>query len=87
MPPPFRHMTPLTADEVGRAVVVAVRRGRRRVVLPRTANMLLLGEALSPRIGDLIATALTRRRVAGLLRMSRGRTYHQMIAGGSRLAP
>ncbi|GAA1203625.1 SDR family oxidoreductase [Pseudonocardia alaniniphila] len=80
MPPPFRHMTPLSPDDVARAVVMAVRRGRRRVVVPRTANMLLLGEALSPRIGDSIATALTLRPIAGLLGMSRGRTYHETIA-------
>ncbi|MGI5405279.1 SDR family NAD(P)-dependent oxidoreductase [Streptomyces chartreusis] len=81
MPPPFRHMTPLSAHDVARAVVAAVRQGKRRVVLPRMANMLLLGEALSPRIGDLIATALTRRRIARLLRMSGGKTYHETIAG------
>jgi NADP-dependent 3-hydroxy acid dehydrogenase YdfG len=79
MPPPFRHMTPLSSEDVGRSVVDAVRRGTRRVVLPRTANMLLLGEALSPRIGDAIAAALTRRPVARLLGMSRGRTYHETI--------
>ncbi|WP_433283895.1 SDR family NAD(P)-dependent oxidoreductase [Pseudonocardia sp. CA-142604] len=80
MPPPFRHMTPLSSDDVARAVVIAVRRGKRRVVLPRTAGMLLLGEALSPRIGDSIATALTLRPIARLLRMSRGKTYHETIA-------
>src|SRR5581483_11665621 len=80
MPPPFRHMTPLTSDAVGRAVVSAVRWGRRRVVLPRTANMLLLGEAFAPRIGDLIATALAHRLIARLLRMSRGTTYHETLA-------
>ncbi|GLW12282.1 oxidoreductase [Microtetraspora sp. NBRC 13810] len=79
MPPPFRHMTPLSSEAVARAVVAAVRRGKRRVVLPRTANMLLLGEALSPRIGDLIATALTLRPIARLLGMSRGKTYHETI--------
>lgn len=80
MPPPFRHMTPLSSEEVGRSVVAAVRRRTPRVVLPRTANMLLLGEAFSPRIGDLIASALTRRGVARLLGMSRGRTYHETIS-------
>ncbi|MFD8334850.1 SDR family NAD(P)-dependent oxidoreductase [Streptomyces solisilvae] len=80
MPPPFRHMTPLSSEDVARAVVVAVRRRRRRVVLPRTANMLLLGEALSPRVGDVIATALTRRPIARALGMSRGKTYHETIA-------
>ncbi|MFE1957042.1 SDR family NAD(P)-dependent oxidoreductase [Streptomyces sp. NPDC059479] len=79
MPPPFRHMTPLSSEDVARAVTKAVRRGKRRVVLPRTANMLLLGEALSPRIGDLIATALTQRPIARLLGMSRGKTYHETI--------
>lgn len=79
MPPPFRHMTPLSVDAVARAVVSAVRHGKRRVVLPRTANMLLLGEAVSPRIGDLIATALTRRPFARALGLSRGRTYHETI--------
>ncbi|MDX3076692.1 SDR family oxidoreductase [Streptomyces sp. MI02-7b] len=81
MPPPFRHMTPLSADAVARAVVAAVAKGKRRVVLPRMANMLLLGEALSPRIGDLIATALTKQRIARLFRMSNGKTYHETIAG------
>jgi NADP-dependent 3-hydroxy acid dehydrogenase YdfG len=80
MPPPFRHMTPLSSDEVARAVVAAVRRRRRRVVLPRTAHMLLLGEALSPRVGDLIATALTVRPIARVVGMSRGKTYHDTIS-------
>ena len=80
MPPPFRHMTPLTADDVAGAVVAAVRHRKRRVVLPRPANTLLLGEALSPRLGDVIATALTRRPIAKLFGMSRGLTYHASLA-------
>jgi NADP-dependent 3-hydroxy acid dehydrogenase YdfG len=80
MPAPFRHMTPLSPEDVGRSVVDAVRQGKRRVILPRTANMLLLGEALSPRVGDLIAWALTKRQIARLLRMSRGSTYHEAIS-------
>jgi NAD(P)-dependent dehydrogenase (short-subunit alcohol dehydrogenase family) len=79
LPPPFRHMTPLSADDVARGVLHAVRRGKRRVVLPRRANSLLLGEALSPRLGDLIATALSTRSVASLLGLSRGQTYHEAI--------
>ncbi|MFD3482254.1 SDR family NAD(P)-dependent oxidoreductase [Streptomyces sp. NPDC058665] len=80
MPPPFRHMTPLSSQDVAVAVVAAVRHNRRRVVLPRTANMLLLGEALSPRVGDLIATALTHRQVARVLGLARGKNYHQTLA-------
>ncbi|MBX7555332.1 SDR family NAD(P)-dependent oxidoreductase [Streptomyces sp. NPDC004232] len=79
MPPPFRHMSPLSPDDVGRAVVAAARHGRRRVVLPGMAGMLLLGEAVSPRIGDLIATALTKRPIARALGMSGGQAYHEML--------
>ena len=80
MPPPFRHMTPLSADDVARAVIAAVTRRKRRVVLPRPANTLLLAEALAPRLGDLVATALTRRPIAKMAGMSRGSTYHATLA-------
>ena len=83
MPPPFRHMTPLSSEDVARAVVSAVRRGKRRVVLPRPASVLLLGEAFSPRIGDLIASALTHRWIARAAGMSHGKTYHQIISNGA----
>ena len=80
MPPPFRHMTPLSSEKVAAAVVSGVMRRRRRVVLPWQAHMLLLGEALSPWLGDLIALALTVRFVARLLGMSSGQTYHDTLA-------
>jgi short-subunit dehydrogenase len=79
MPPPFRYMTPIAAEVVAQAVVKAARAGTRRVVLPRTANMLLLGEALSPWLGDLIAQALAVKPIARLLGMSRGQTYHEVV--------
>ncbi|CAN5582467.1 hypothetical protein BH11ACT6_BH11ACT6_12570 [soil metagenome] len=80
MPLPFRRMTPLTPDDVGRAVVAAARRGTPRVVLPRQATLLLLGEAVSPRIGDLVALALSKPLFARIIRMNNGTTYHQAIA-------
>jgi NADP-dependent 3-hydroxy acid dehydrogenase YdfG len=83
MPPPFRHMTPLSSDDVARAVVAAVRHDKARVVLPRMANMLLLGEALSPRLGDLIATGLAQKPIAKLFGLSRGKTYHETISSGA----
>ena len=64
-------------------MVTAVRRGKRRVVLPRPASVLLLGEAFSPRIGDLIASALTHRWIAWAVGMGRGKTYHQIISNGT----
>jgi hypothetical protein len=74
-------MTPLSSEAVAEAVVKAVRSGARRVVLPRTANMLLLGDALSPWIGDIIAKALTVKSIARLLGMNDGKTYHETILG------
>jgi short-subunit dehydrogenase len=85
MPPPFRHMTPLRPDKVAAAVISAVDRRRRRIVLPWQAHMLLLGEALSPWLGDLIARALTVRFIARLLGVSHGTTYHDTLP--SRSAP
>jgi NAD(P)-dependent dehydrogenase (short-subunit alcohol dehydrogenase family) len=82
MPPPFRHMTPLASEAVARAVVTAVRRGAPRVVMPGPAKLLLLGEAFSPRIGDLMASALAQRSFIRLVGMSRGKTYHQTIGVG-----
>ena len=81
MPAPFRHMTPLSSEYVGDAVVRAVGNGRSRLIMPRVANLLLLGEALSPRIGDAIAKALTIKPIAWSLGMYRGRTYHQLVPG------
>jgi NAD(P)-dependent dehydrogenase (short-subunit alcohol dehydrogenase family) len=79
MPAPFAHMTPMSSRYVGHAVVSAVRRGKRRLIMPRMANMLLFGEALSPRIGDLIAKALSIKPIAWSLGMYRGKTYHQLL--------
>ena len=79
MPPPFRRMTPITPEAVARAAVAAVRRGTPRVVVPAVPGLLLLGEALSPRLGDAIARALARGWLARLLGMSRGRTYHEIL--------
>jgi NADP-dependent 3-hydroxy acid dehydrogenase YdfG len=81
IPAAFQYMTPLSSEAVAEAVVKAVRSGARRVVLPRTANMLLLGDALSPWIGDIIAKALTVKSIARLLGMSDGKTYHETILG------
>jgi hypothetical protein len=50
------------------------------VVLHWQAKLLLLGEALSPWLGDQIARALTVRFVARLLGMSRAPTYHDTLA-------
>ena len=74
MPPPFRHMTPMSPDYVGNTVAEAVLRRTSRVVLPPMANMLLLGQALSPVLGDAIAYALTVPAIAKILGLSGANT-------------
>ncbi|WP_374023745.1 hypothetical protein [Mycobacterium sp. HNNTM2301] len=76
-----RYLTPLSADDVARAVVTAVRRGKRRLVLPPIVTVLLVTEAVSSSLGDLIITLLARNRWFGqAMGLSRGRTYHQAIS-------
>jgi short-subunit dehydrogenase len=79
MPPPFRHLTPLKAERVARDIADGVARGRARLILPRRANMLLLGDALSSRLGDSIARALAQGFLARVLLLSSGKTYHEAI--------
>jgi NAD(P)-dependent dehydrogenase (short-subunit alcohol dehydrogenase family) len=79
MPPPFRYLTPLTAERVAREVADGVERGRTRVVAPRSANMLLLGDAVSSHLGDWIADALAQGWLARILLLSSGKTYHEAI--------
>jgi hypothetical protein len=83
MPPAFRYLTPLSIDDVARATVSAVRRRKRRVVVPRIVNLLLLAEAFSSRIGDLIITGLTHRWFAWAIGLNRGKTYHQSISNST----
>ncbi|OBI14258.1 hypothetical protein A5714_13900 [Mycobacterium sp. E2462] len=81
MPPAFRYLTPLSVDDVARAVVSAVRRGKRRIVIPRIVTLLLVTEAVSSRLGDLIIEGLARHRWFGwVLGLSRGQTYHQSLS-------
>ncbi|MGH8612511.1 MAG: SDR family NAD(P)-dependent oxidoreductase [Gammaproteobacteria bacterium] len=60
MPPPFRAMTPRTPEFVATGILNAVCKRQARVVLPSPPRMLLLGDALSPHIGDLIVRLLSR---------------------------
>lgn len=81
MPPAFRYLTPLTVDDVSRAVVAAIRRGKRRVVIPKIVTLLLVAEAISSRAADLFLVGLGRYRWFGwAVGLSRGQNYHQSIS-------
>jgi NADP-dependent 3-hydroxy acid dehydrogenase YdfG len=75
MPPPFRAMTPRTPEFVAAGIVNAVSKQQPRVVMPAPPHMLLLGDALSPHIGDLIVRLLSKPLFSYLVGMYRGRVY------------
>ncbi|MEU2358198.1 SDR family NAD(P)-dependent oxidoreductase [Streptomyces misionensis] len=79
IPPAFRYIAPMTADQVALAVVSAVRHNKRRVILPRIVNLLMLAQALSPRFGDLIVRALAVRHVAKLMGLGNGTTFQEVV--------
>jgi NADP-dependent 3-hydroxy acid dehydrogenase YdfG len=75
MPPPFRKMTPISAESVADAVVGAVRRRAERVVVPSPPSRLLLADAISARLGDRIVRLMSNPTFARLIGMYRGSTY------------
>jgi len=75
MPPPFRAMTPRTPEFVAAGVVNAVHKRPPRVVLPSPPHMLLLGDAVSPHVGDLIVRLLSKPAFSYLVGMYRGHVY------------
>jgi len=81
MPPPFRAMTPRTPEFVAAGIVEAVYKRPPRVVLPAPPHMLLLGDALSPHVGDLIVRLLSKPAFSYLVGMYRGRVYEHHPSG------
>ncbi len=78
MPPFFRTLSPIPAEEVAAAVLDGIARNRSRVVVPFQPTFLMLAEALSPRLGDLAMRALQVKTIARLLGTYRGSVYqHQ----------
>ena len=75
MPPPFRAMTPRTPEFVAAGIVNALSKQQPRVVLPAPPHILLLGDALSPHIGDLIVRLLSKPLFSYVVGMYRGRVY------------
>ena len=80
MPPPFQAMTPRTAGFVAAGILNAVYKRQARVVLPAPPRMLLLGDVLSPHLGDLIVRLLSKPVFSYLIGMYRGRVYEHRPA-------
>ena len=75
MPPPFRRFTPIPVQQVGKAVVEGVYQNRPRIIVPFQPKLMLIADAISPKIGDLVVRLLPNKVFAFLLRSYRGKVY------------
>ncbi|MCH7517669.1 MAG: SDR family oxidoreductase [Candidatus Dadabacteria bacterium] len=78
MPPPFRGITPISVESVAKAVVNGVYYNQARIIVPFQPKLLLLADAISPRIGDLIVKLLSNKVFSRLLGTYSGRLYHEI---------
>lgn len=75
MPPPFRRFTPIPVERVASAVLKGIEKNRPRIVVPFQPKMLLLADAISPRLGDLVVRLLQNKLFATLIGTYKGRLY------------
>ena len=75
MPPPFRRFTPIPVEAVGRAVLDGIYHNRPRIIVPFQPKLMLLADAISPKIGDLVVRLLPNKVFAFLFRSYKGRLY------------
>lgn len=78
MPPPFRGMTPISVDSVANAVVNGVYYNQARIIVPFQPKLLLLADAISPHLGDLVVKLLSNKVFSRLLGTYRGKLYHEI---------
>lgn len=71
-PAPFRYMKPQPPETVAGKIVRAVSKHSARVTIPWQARMLLMNEAVSARLGDLMVRLLANPVMMVLLGMYRG---------------
>lgn len=75
MPPPFRRLTPISPESVAEAVLNGVYKKQYRVIIPSQPKSLLIADAISPRLGDLIVRLMSNKTFASLIGIYRGRVY------------
>lgn len=75
IPAPFRRMTPISAEAVARKILKAVAKKLPRVIIPWQPRLLILSDALSARLGDLMVRLLQNPVFMALIGMYRGRVY------------
>ena len=77
MPPPFKGMTPVTVESVARAVLNGVCYNNARIVVPFQPRMLMLADAVSPYLGDLMVRLLPNKIFSRLIGTYHGHLYHE----------
>ena len=75
MPPPFRRFTPIPVEQVGKAVLDGIYNNRPRIIVPFQPKLMLLADAISPKIGDMLVRLLPNKVFAFLLRTYKGKVY------------
>ena len=75
MPPPFRRFTPIPVGMVGKAVLDGFYKNRTRIIVPFQPKTLLLADAISPNLGDMVVRLLPNKVFAFLLRSYKGKVY------------
>src|SRR3990170_3039384 len=75
MPLPFKRFTPISAESVAEAVLKGINKKQYRVIVPFQPKMLLLADAISPRLGDLIVRLMPNRVFASLIGIYSGKVY------------
>lgn len=79
MPPAFQWLSPILAEQVAQAAVRGIRRNSPRIVVPWQPRMLMLAEAISPRLGDRFAELLQSRTFGRISGTFRGTTYRHEL--------
>lgn len=77
MPPPFKGMTPVTVESVARAVLNGVYYNNARIVVPFQPRMLIMADAVSPYLGDLMVRLLQNKIFSRLIGTYHGHLYHE----------
>lgn len=75
MPPPFRRLTPIHVDQVAEAALSGLTRRKARIEVPWQPRLLMLAQAVSPRLGDFFVRLIQTRIFGWMLGTFRGRTY------------
>jgi len=78
MPSPFRGMTPIPVERVAKAVLDGIHYNQARIIVPFQPKLLLLADAISPHMGDLVVKLLSNKVFSRLLGTYRGRLYHEI---------